>query len=48
MLSAVAAGIRCIVVPNPLNRCGDFSPAHRVVANVREVAPEISRLRATS
>lgn len=46
MLSAVAAGIRCIVVPNRLNGTGDFSPAHRVLADVREVAQVIDRLRA--
>lgn len=46
MLSAVAAGIRCIVIPNQLNHAGDFSPAHRVLASVRDVVPEIETLRA--
>ena len=37
LAAANAAGIRCIVVPNPLTRNGDFSEAYRVVNNVREV-----------
>lgn len=48
MMSAVAAGIPCLVIPNPLNREGDFSAAHEVLANVREVAQVVSRMRSSS
>jgi HAD superfamily hydrolase (TIGR01509 family) len=48
MLSAVAAEIRCLVIPNTLNRHGDFSAAHRILTNVREVAPVITQMRSTS
>jgi HAD superfamily hydrolase (TIGR01509 family) len=48
MLSAVAAGIRCLVIPNALNRNGDFSAAHEVLTDVREVAQVVSRMRASS
>ena len=38
--SAVSAGMRCIVVPNPLAEDADLSCAHAVVSRVSEV-PEI-------
>ena len=37
LLSARAAGIRCIVIPNRLIRSGDFSAAHAVLPSVRDV-----------
>jgi beta-phosphoglucomutase-like phosphatase (HAD superfamily) len=42
--SARAAGIRCIVIPNPLIRGGDFSAAHAVLSSVRDVVGEVRRL----
>ena len=42
--SARAAGIRCIVIPNPLIRGGDFSAAHAVLSNVRDVVDEVLNL----
>jgi len=37
LLSAVAAGMRCIVVPRPLSRDGDFRSAHRVLRSSAEI-----------
>lgn len=37
--AAVAAGMRCVVIPNALTQSGDFSAAHRVLENVRELLP---------
>jgi HAD superfamily hydrolase (TIGR01509 family) len=37
LLSAQAAGMRCIVIPSTLAPAGDFSTAHAIVASVREV-----------
>lgn len=48
MLSAVAAGIPCLVIPNALNREGDFSAAREVLTNVREVAHVVARMRGAS
>ena len=42
--AARAAGIRCIVVPNPLTKEGDFSGAYRVFQNIREVGAEALNL----
>ncbi len=42
--AAVAAGMRCIVIPRPLSRDGDFSVAHRVLASAREVVAEVEAL----
>ena len=44
LAAARAAGIRCIVVPNPLTKEGDFSGAYRVFQTVREVGEEVSNL----
>lgn len=44
LAAATAAGIRCIVVPNPLAPAADFSTAHKVVSNVTEAGAEIDRL----
>jgi HAD superfamily hydrolase (TIGR01509 family) len=48
MLSAVAAGIPCLVIPNALNREGDFSPARAVLTNIRDVAQVVARMRGAS
>ena len=40
--SAVAAGLRCIVVPNALTRGSDFTVAWRVLSNCREILGEIA------
>jgi HAD superfamily hydrolase (TIGR01509 family) len=37
--AAVAAGMLCVVIPNRLTELGDFSAAHRVLENVRELLP---------
>ena len=37
LAAAVAAGMRCLVVPSALSRGGDFSLARRVLANAGEV-----------
>jgi HAD superfamily hydrolase (TIGR01509 family) len=42
--SAVAAGIRCLVVPNDLTRGAAFAGAWRILADCREVPGEIRRL----
>jgi HAD superfamily hydrolase (TIGR01509 family) len=44
LASAVAAGIRCIVVPNALGAGANLAAAHRVVASVVEAGAEITRL----
>lgn len=44
--SALAAGIRCLVVPNDLTRDGDFTGAWRILENCREVPAEIKRIEA--
>lgn len=38
LLSATAAGIRCLVFPGELTRESDFSKAHRILRDIREVA----------
>jgi HAD superfamily hydrolase (TIGR01509 family) len=42
--AAVAAGIRCIAVPNELTRGGAFAGAWRVVGSCREIPGEIKHL----
>jgi HAD superfamily hydrolase (TIGR01509 family) len=42
--AAVAAGIRCIVVPNELTRGGEFAGAWRVLGSCREIPGEIEQL----
>lgn len=37
LLAARQAGLRCLVIPSPLTRFGDFSSAERILADVREV-----------
>ena len=37
--AAVAAGMRCAVIPNELTRVGDFSTASFVLESVREIPP---------
>jgi HAD superfamily hydrolase (TIGR01509 family) len=44
LLSARAAGIRCIVIPNALARSGDFSTAHAVLSSVRHVVRTLQTL----
>ena len=44
LAAARAAGIRCIVVPNPLTKEGDFSGAYRVFQTIREVGEEVLKL----
>jgi HAD superfamily hydrolase (TIGR01509 family) len=42
--AAVAAGMRCLVVPNAFTRHSDFAGAHRVLESVREV-PAVLAMR---
>lgn len=35
--AALAAGMQCLVIPNELTRSADFSGAHRILTNIREV-----------
>jgi HAD superfamily hydrolase (TIGR01509 family) len=42
--AAVAAGIRCLVVPNDLTRGGTFAGAWRILGSCREIPGEIERL----
>ena len=42
--AAVAAGIRCIVVPNELTRGGEFAGAWRIFSSCREIPDEIEKL----
>ena len=42
--AAVAAGIRCIVVPNDLTRGGAFAGAWRILRSCREIPGEIEQL----
>jgi HAD superfamily hydrolase (TIGR01509 family) len=42
--AALAAGIRCIVVPNDLTQAGEFAGACRVLRSCREIPDEIERL----
>jgi HAD superfamily hydrolase (TIGR01509 family) len=44
--AALAAGIRCIVVPNELTKGGAFAGAWRVCRSCREIPGEIERLDA--
>jgi len=44
LAAARAAGIRCIVVPNPLTKKGDFSGAYRAFQTIREVGEEALNL----
>ncbi|NTV59425.1 MAG: HAD family phosphatase [Deltaproteobacteria bacterium] len=44
LAAARTAGIRCIVVPNPLTKKGDFSGAYRVFQTIREVGEEALNL----
>ena len=43
--AAAAAGLRVIIVPNDLSAQGDFSPAYKVLGNVREVADVVAELQ---
>lgn len=45
LAAAMAAGIRCIVVPNALTRFGDFSGSYQVLKSIREVGPEVLKLQ---
>lgn len=42
--AAVAAGIRCIVIPNDLTRGGAFAGAWRILRSCREIPGEIEEL----
>ena len=44
--SALAAGMRCVVIPHALSLQSNFEGAHRVATNVREVARAFESLRA--
>jgi HAD superfamily hydrolase (TIGR01509 family) len=44
MTSAIRAGLRCVVVLNPLTKDADFSGAYRVVDNVRDVVGVVEEL----
>jgi HAD superfamily hydrolase (TIGR01509 family) len=44
LAAAVAAGIRCLVVPNDLTRGSSFAGAWRILESCREVPEEICRL----
>jgi HAD superfamily hydrolase (TIGR01509 family) len=48
LAASVAAGIRCIVVPNELTSGSAFAGAWRVLENCREIPGEIRRLNAAS
>ncbi|MCX5838109.1 MAG: HAD family phosphatase [Deltaproteobacteria bacterium] len=45
--AAVAAGIRCIAVPNDLTQAGDFAGAWRILRSCREIPREIEQINAT-
>lgn len=42
--SAVAAGMRCLVIPRELSRASDFTSAHRILETARDVALEVDVL----
>ncbi|MEE2754285.1 MAG: HAD family phosphatase [Candidatus Latescibacterota bacterium] len=44
MISAIQAGLRCVVVPNMLTKDGDFSGAYKVVDSVRDVVEVVEEL----
>lgn len=44
--AAVAAGIRCVVVPNDLTRGGAFSGSWKILPSCREIPGQIERLNA--
>lgn len=44
LASALAAGIRCLVIPNDLTRGASFTGAWRVLESCREIPAEILRL----
>jgi HAD superfamily hydrolase (TIGR01509 family) len=44
LVSAMAAGIRCLVIPNDLTRGAPFTGAWRVLESCREIPEEIRRL----
>ena len=46
--SAVAAGMRCLVVPGGLSLDGDFALAHRVLDSAHDVPRVIRELRSGS
>lgn len=46
--AALAAGIRCIVIPNDLTQEGAFEGAWRILRSCREVPDEIERLNGQS
>jgi beta-phosphoglucomutase-like phosphatase (HAD superfamily) len=42
--SAVAAGMRCIMIPNPLARDANLNLAHAVVGSVSEIPGIVAEL----
>jgi HAD superfamily hydrolase (TIGR01509 family) len=46
LASAIAAGIRCLVVPNDLTRGSSFAGAWRILSSSREVPEEVRRIEA--
>lgn len=43
LMAAVGAGIKCIVIPHGLTAGGDFSMAHKVLRNIRELPALLDR-----
>jgi beta-phosphoglucomutase-like phosphatase (HAD superfamily) len=39
LAAAVAAGLRCVVIPSSLTRTSEFPGAHRILNHIREVPP---------
>lgn len=44
--AAVAAGLRCLVIPTPMTRGCEFPGAHKMLGDIGEIVPEILALRA--
>ena len=44
LAAALAAGIRCLVIPHELTRAGDFRPATAILGSIAEVPAALARL----
>ena len=42
--AAVAAGLRCVIIPQGLTEQGDFSQAYAILNDINELAPRVSAL----
>ena len=42
--AAVAAGIRCLVVPNPMTGAGDYPGAYRILDGIEAVVPAVRKV----